>query len=328
MPPVPHDKRWWIYPLTLGGFLAFWTAAMAFPGRWDLFVEAWPAAATMTAGSFIAGATPVGGGAVAFPVFTKVLGIDAPVARTFSLMIQSVGMSMASLFIITRGMAVSWRAIRLGVAGGIPGLLVGLLCLAPPDPYPRLLFTVVMVVFGAAVIVSHWVIRWSPCPETAELPADHGGHWHLLALGFLGGCVSSLVGSGIDLLLFMGLTLAMGLHERHAIPTTVITMAAISVAATAVLVLRGDPGVAAALPYWWASAPVVACGAPLGAWVASRAPRDVIVIVLLALIALEAVTTSTLVGWNRTTLGLGTVVGVIAAIYFGWMLRRRHAALR
>lgn len=304
-----------------------WGLAMESGSRWHLFHDAWPAAVTMMGGSFVAGSTPAGGGAVAFPVFTKGLGIEAPVARTFSLLIQSVGMSMAGIFILSRRIPVAWRAIRLGLLGGLPGILAGLVWLPAGGLLPRLLFTVVMGVFGVALAVSHWVIRWSPCPHTAELHDEHGGSWHLVALGFAGGYVAGQVGSGIDLLLFMGLTLAFGLHERHAIPTTVIAMAVVSVFGTAILFARADPTIGAALPFWWVSVPVVACGAPLGAWVAARAPRDSIVIACLALIVLEIVSTTLLVGWSAPGLTLGGTAGAGAAAYFAWMLHRRHATL-
>ena len=55
---------------------------------------------TMCFGSFIAGATSEGGGAIAYPVMT--LGpwkIHPLVARDFSLMIQAVGMIAASVSI-------------------------------------------------------------------------------------------------------------------------------------------------------------------------------------------------------------------------------------
>jgi uncharacterized membrane protein YfcA len=329
----PQVKRsqssilWWVYPVALLLLVSAWVCLMHAGGRWDLFREGWPAAVTMVAGSFVAGSTPAGGGAVAFPVLTKGLSIESEVARSFGLMIQSIGMSMASLFIVSRGIPVAWRAIRLGLAGGIPGLVVGLLFLPAPEPYPRLLFTVVMAVFGVALVVSHWGIRWSPCPHTARLTGEQGGSWHLVALGLAGGYVSSQVGSGIDLLLFMGLTLAFGLHERHAVPTTVIAMAVLSVVGTAVLILSGDPTVGQALPYWWVSVPVVACGAPLGAWVVARAPRHAVIVSLLGLIFLEIVSTTLIVGWSASTLGLGFGVGLGAAVYFAWMLHRRHATL-
>ncbi|MEM9481117.1 MAG: sulfite exporter TauE/SafE family protein [Verrucomicrobiota bacterium] len=324
--PSPIKRRS-IYPVALALLIVVWVVLMQVGNRWGLFEEKWAAAVTMVGGSFVAGSTPAGGGAVAFPVFTKGLKIESEVSRTFCLLIQTVGMGMATLFILSRGMPVAWRAIRLGLVGGIPGLLLGLIWLPAPEPLPRLLFTVVMAVFGVTMIISHWVIRWSPCPHTAELDPKRTGIWQLAVLGFVGGYVASQVGSGIDLLLFMGLTLAFGLHERHAIPTSVVTMAIISGLGSFTLVIRDDPTVAAALPYWWVSVPVVACGAPLGAWVVSHAPRDAIVIALLCLITLEVTSTTLIVGWQGDGAILGVGVAVAAALYFGWMLRHRDASV-
>ena len=57
----------------------------------------------MVFGSMVAGATSEGGAAVAFPVMTLVFGIAPPVARDFSFMIQSVGMTCASFTILFMG---------------------------------------------------------------------------------------------------------------------------------------------------------------------------------------------------------------------------------
>jgi hypothetical protein len=58
---------------------------------------------TMVFGSMVAGATSEGGAAVAFPVMTLVFGIALAVARDFSFMIQSVGMTCASFTILYMG---------------------------------------------------------------------------------------------------------------------------------------------------------------------------------------------------------------------------------
>ena len=82
------------------------------------FWENWQVALTMMFGSMVAGATSLGGGAVAFPVFTKLLEIPFQDAKVFSLAIQSVGMGAASLAICLTGIAVEWRVIRWGSLGG------------------------------------------------------------------------------------------------------------------------------------------------------------------------------------------------------------------
>ena len=73
-----------------------WVVYVAAEGHLGRVLDQWAAAVTMVFGSFVAGSTPAGGGAVAFPVFTKVLEIPPAVARTFSLSIQATGMVMAS----------------------------------------------------------------------------------------------------------------------------------------------------------------------------------------------------------------------------------------
>ena len=65
------------------------------PHTLSIIKDNWPVTLTMVFGSFIAGATSEGGGAVAFPVFTKVLHIAPQDAKIFSLAIQSIGMVAA-----------------------------------------------------------------------------------------------------------------------------------------------------------------------------------------------------------------------------------------
>ena len=80
----------------------------------------------MLAGSFLAGSSPEGGGAVAFPVFTKALDVPTSVARSFGLCIQAVGMTMATVAIVlNRRRFYPGLAVVASVAG-IGGFVVGL----------------------------------------------------------------------------------------------------------------------------------------------------------------------------------------------------------
>lgn len=82
-----------IYRFYLLMAVSVWTLWYAFAGLQPLAIlEAnWPITLTMVFGSIIAGATSEGGGAVAFPIFTKALAIAPSDAKVFSLAIQSVG---------------------------------------------------------------------------------------------------------------------------------------------------------------------------------------------------------------------------------------------
>ena len=87
-----------VYALPTAATVA-WLVYVLSAGELDRLSHHWESAFTMIFGSFLAGSSPEGGGAVAFPVFTKVLEVPAQVARTFSLSIQAVGMTMAALII-------------------------------------------------------------------------------------------------------------------------------------------------------------------------------------------------------------------------------------
>ena len=96
-----------------------WLAAMTSGDRWHLFAEGWPMSITMAFGSFVAGATSEGGGAVAFPVMTLLLGIDPTTARDFSLMIQTIGMNAAAIAIVSKGIRIERKAVVFGGIGDL-----------------------------------------------------------------------------------------------------------------------------------------------------------------------------------------------------------------
>jgi uncharacterized protein len=66
----------------------------------------------MIIGSFIAGSSPEGSAAVAYPVFTLLLKIPPAVARNFAFAIQSIGMTSATLLILSLRIKVEWNYIN------------------------------------------------------------------------------------------------------------------------------------------------------------------------------------------------------------------------
>ena len=98
-----------------------WTLLMASSGAWSLFRDGWHMSLTMVVGSFIAGATSEGGGAVAFPVMTLVFHVAPAVARDFSMMIQTVGMNSAAFTIFALRVPVERRGLLFASLGGAFG---------------------------------------------------------------------------------------------------------------------------------------------------------------------------------------------------------------
>jgi uncharacterized membrane protein YfcA len=308
------------YPVALVTIYVVWATYMNLSDSWELFSEFWPVSLTMTVGSFVAGATAEGGAAIAFPVFTKVLSIPPEDARTFGLMIQSVGMSMAALVIIVRRVPILPRVILWVSVGGVAGQVLGTFWLSLGPPYSKILFTFVAAVFGVALAISRWGLKWQP---RGSIPSFSRGSMAMyVAIGVAGGVFAANTGSGIDIATFIVLTLAIGINEKVSTPTTVIIMAINSIVGFALQgLVVGDLGIA--FNYWLVAIPVVIIGAPLGAFAASYATRDMIIGLLLSLITLELITTIILVPFTPAAVAVTAVAMVICAIGFWAMVRYR-----
>ncbi|MDY7102585.1 MAG: sulfite exporter TauE/SafE family protein [Actinomycetota bacterium] len=220
-----------------------WLVSVTAAGLWPRVVDNWAASITMVAGSVVAGATPQGGGAVAFPVFTKAIEVPADVARTFSLCIQAVGMGTASAWIVIRRRAVHWRAVAIAAPTAAIGMVAGLVLLGRPDepywpsvlpgPYVKVTFTAVVVTMAAV----SWLAYRRPLVEReVRLPLRSASSIGLVVgAALVGGLASSLVGSGSDVLLYLGIVVVLGLAPEVGVPTSVVVMATVSVVGLAVL---------------------------------------------------------------------------------------------
>lgn len=321
LPGQKSDRRW-IYFSLLAIIYTNWIMFMTLTNRWELFLHYWPASVTMSLGSFVAGATAEGGAAVAFPVFTKVLHIPSSDARTFGLMIQSFGMTMASVMIFVQRIKVMPRVIGWVSLGGILGQIIGTYLIVIPEPYPKILFTFVATAFGVAMIISRWFIHWSP---REDLPVWDNRYRLLFGVvGITGGIFAAQTGSGIDMLTFMVLTLAFGINEKISTPTTVVIMGLNSVVG---FFLHGvvSQDIGPMWNYWLVAMPIVIVGAPLGAYVASKVQRDTIIYFLLSLITVELVTTLWLVPFRNLSQVLFTVtaVALCTVLFWGMLIFRK-----
>lgn len=312
------------YPLAVALFLTFWLSYKPLAHYWTLYQTHWPVPLTMLFGSFVAGSTPLGGAAVAFPVFTKLLHIPPAESRTFGLMIQAVGMSMAAIFIVSRRIQILPAVISWTMIGSLTGMTIGTLWLALPAPYARLLYTLVLSIFGLALLVARWL--W-PCPPHSHLPHHDRKVPLLFSLaGLLGSLVAAQTGSGVEIATFMLLSLAFGIDEKRSIPTAVITMALTSIYG---FFLHGtvlaDIGIV--WNYWLVAAPIVIFGAPLGAYIGYRIDRNRLVAFILILIASELLTTILFVPISRLMAAVAGLVTTVAACAVWLMLRYRQRTI-
>ncbi len=274
--------------------LAVWSIWLLFftaEPRWHLFAENWFMPITMAVGSFIAGSTSEGGGAVAFPVMTILFDIQPAVARDFALMIQSVGMTSAAIAIWQNRIAIESRALIFAGLGGVVGIILGLEIVAPSVPAveAKMFFVSLWLSFGVALL---WLNRdrqrrvWQRIPHFQRHDA-----LILLVVGALGGVVSGITGSGLDILTFSLLVLVFRIDEKVATPTSVVLMASNALVGFWWRVqFSAEPILNNTWNYWWVCLPVVVVGAPIGARFIAQRSNIFVVRLLLSLIVVQFLT--------------------------------------
>jgi uncharacterized membrane protein YfcA len=258
-------------PIFTGWFcsaLAIWAALFANLSSFGFLASHWHYPLIMVLGAFVAGLTPEGGGAVAFPMLSLFFELDRPLARDFSLMIQSVGMTSATLFILTdRGTDRSAFRPLLGMLPvGAAGFVIGMLSLQQMPVYLiQALFLSLIMAFTLAYACSAHRgerLRLEPhCKLDLAL---------LAGVLLLGGMCASLFGTGSDILLYSLLVTRFRLNEKVATRMSIMLMAGMSLFGFAYrhfveAALTGEQ-----VQTWLCAYPVVLFMAPFGAWILSR----------------------------------------------------------
>jgi len=274
----------WIFAVWLAAFYGLWAVLVFGLGYWPLAVAHWPIAAAMAAGSYFAGSTPMGGGTVGFPVLVLLFHGPAALGRDFGFAVQSVGMTSASIFIISRRQPVAWPMLRWAMVGALIGTPLGLVFVAPlvSGLEVKVIFAVIWASFALMTLVK---LR-----ETAELSGmtplpDRFHRISGLLVGLLGGAfAAALTGVGIDMMIYAVLVTLCRTDLKIAVPTSVILMAWTSLVGIATRNLQGAVN-PETFGNWIAAAPVVALGAPFGAYIVDRIGRvpTLIVVALLCI---------------------------------------------
>ena len=298
-----------------------WTAWLILAGPRHAIsnlVANWEAAVTMIFGSMVAGGTSLGGGAVAFPVFTKVLQVPPNDAKVFSLAIQSIGMSAASITIVAMKTNVEWRFIRWASLGGIFGIILGSVLFAPllPSNAIKLSFTMMICSFGVVL----FALKCAKSRRKLSIPVfGKREKVFSLAAGLWGGAVSGLVGSGMDIVGFSILVLLFGVSERVSTPTSVILMAINAVTGFMLHQFFIGDFVEPITSYWLAAVPVVVVGAPAGAVLCSLMNSKMITRLLVALILVELVSSLLLVPLNAALFCYSLLIFATFSLVYYWM---------
>ncbi len=342
-------RRFWLGLGVSASITVVWVVAITLSNQWDRVGDQWLAALTMVFGSFVAGATPQGGGAVAFPVFTKALDVPAEAARSFSLCIQAIGMGSAAISIMINRRVVEWRSAITGGLVGSATMIATLILLGDssepfwpiglPGSYVKVTFTIVLSSMAWVVILARRVPLRSVSDRLPELHTRL--RIALVVAGAVGGVAAALVGSGVDLMVYLFVVVLFGVRAGVGVPTSVIAMAMVSCVGLVVLgildgqfttdigpdglvwAVGGEP-LTPALPVrqadifgmWMAAVPVVAWGAPVGSLVAARLSPGSLVLLVVSLAVAETLSTVIFLDDlrnDRALLGFA-LIGAIVAI--------------
>ncbi len=264
----PNMKPWYYY---IGLFYLVWLILVAGLGYWQNALSHWYMAVVMTFGSVVAGSTPMGGGTVSFPVLVLLFHKSPNLGRNFAMAIQALGMTSAMIFIVCRRVPVLKTMLAWGTVGAAAGLVAGTYVIAPhlSSSVVKLLFASVWVNFGILTLVKNREV----C-SLNRAPDLRGARDALVALsvGVLGGIVNSIIGVGIEMVLYSVLVLRYRCDLKIAVPTSVSMGALTSILAIALHASIGDIGMEV-FYNWLAAAPIVVLGAPLGTYLVSIIPR-------------------------------------------------------
>ena len=310
-------------PLILIGVVWItWIVAMLVGDRMSLFRHGWPMSLTMSLGSFVAGATSEGGGAVAFPIMTLMLGIAPDVARDFSLMIQSVGMTSAAVAICMTGIQVERRAILWASLGGALGMVVGLEWVADllSANFAKMLFTSTWLAFAVALFMINRYHEREVHHEIMNFLPRHAAL--LVVTGVFGGLISSITGSGLDITVFSLLVLRLRMNESVATPTSVVLMAINSLVGFAWKGGLQHELAPEAWNSWWVCVPIVVVGAPVGAWFIQHRSRLFVSGLLYVAIGAQTIAALLIIPLDRRLLAFSSAVFLTGTLFFRWMAAR------
>jgi uncharacterized protein len=248
--------------------LGIWVLLFAIFNSIGFWLAHWYYAAMMVAGAFVAGFTPEGGGAVAFPVLNVFLHVDRVLSRDFSMMIQSVGMTSASLFILSHKDTVlkDYKPLLAFVPVCLVGFLIGMALLQQIHVY---LIQAFFLSLSATFVIAYYLSEHRGVMTRLVLKSAMD-RIYLGVILIAGGMISSLFGTGGDIVLYTLLVTHFSMTAKVATRISIVLQASISVLGYGYRAFI-DHGLSNyQIKTWLCAYPVVLFMAPFGAYALSR----------------------------------------------------------
>ncbi len=304
--------------------LSCWGFYVTSTNSFFVFAKHWAAVLTMVFGAFIAGSSPEGSAAVAYPVFTLLLKIEPAVARNFAFAIQSIGMTSASLLILGLKIKVEWDYIKYVTFGGAFGLIFGTYYIVPliSPPLAKLFFVSLWLSFGLIL----WYENRKPQRKVFDkiqnfMKSDMA---RLIFFGFIGGIISSIFGTGINIFTFCLMTIYYKINEKVAVPSSVIIMTFETILGFFIHGAVIKDFQQEAFEMWLACVPFVAFFAPLGSFVISKLPRKAIATFLYIILIVQFFGAMWVLKPSLPHLGLSLITLLAGLSTFAYLARLKR----
>jgi len=248
--------------------LSIWVVLFSVFNNIPFFLAHWYYAAMMVGGAFVAGFTPEGGGAVAFPVLNVFLHVDRVLARDFSMMIQSVGMTSASIFILTHKETIpkDYKPLLVFVPVCAVGTLLGFLFL---QRIPVYIIQAMFLSLSATFVIAYYFSDHRGIETIVKVKSKLDSFYLGLIL-IIGGMISSLFGTGGDVVLYLLLVTHFNMVAKKACRISILLQAAISIFGYCYRAFYDHGLTNYQIKTWLCAFPVVLFMAPFGAYVLAK----------------------------------------------------------
>ncbi len=185
-------------------------------------------------------------------------------------------MTSASLLILNLKIKVEWNYIKFVTLGGIFGLVFGTYYIVPliSPPLAKLFFVSLWLSFGLIL----WNENRKPKRDVFDTNSNFGQSdmMKLILMGLIGGMISSIFGTGINIFSFCFMTIYYRINEKVAVPSSVIIMTIETLLGFFLHAGILKDFKQQSFEMWLVCIPFVAIFAPLGAFVVSKLPRKAI----------------------------------------------------
>lgn len=261
-----------LFRLWLAVAMTAWASLFITFNDLKFLADHWFYPVIMVLGAFVAGVTPEGGGVVAFPVLNIFIGIERTIARDFSLMIQSIGMTSASIFILTHSSnnLRTYKPMLWLIPVAFIGFMLGMLIL---QSIPVVIIQALFLSLIATFAVIYYLSDHRGTEDTLKLTKRHD-HAVTIVILLMGGMCASLFGTGADIILYTLLVTRFGMQEKIATHMSIMMMAAISIMGFAYRHFVDGDLTQYQVQIWLCAFPVVLFMAPLGAYVLKMINRE------------------------------------------------------